>query len=266
MAIIFKHGCNVGDLIASLPGIKQVCETLGQKAIIYQQLNVLAHYYEGATHPVINNGQQVCMNQTMFDMVKPLILSQDYIEDFQEYTGQKTTVNLDVIRDKCFVNMPYGMIQSWIMMAYPDMATDLSRPWLLNIAPDPLLQGKVVLNYTERYRNMMIEYFFLKKYQENLVFAGTDKEHAIFCNKWKLEMPYLKVDNFLDLAQCINGAKFFAGNQSSCWNIANALGKPRILEMCNFAPNCQPFVGEDNFGYLHQGSAEYFFNRLFQNP
>lgn len=264
MAIIFKHGCNVGDLIASLPGIKQVCENLGERALIYQQLDVKAIYYEGATHPVTKDGDMVCMNKTMFDMVKPLILSQPYIQDFAEYTDQRITVDLDVIREKCFVNMPFGMIQSWVMMAYPDMATDLSHPWI-DVKSDPLMEGKILINFTERYRNHGIGYGFLKKYEPHLVFAGTDKEHYLFAMKWGLELPLLKVDNFLDLAQCIKGAKFMAGNQSANWNIANAMGVPRVLEICSFAPNCQPFVGENNFGYFHQKAAEYYFDRLFNN-
>lgn len=264
MAIVFKHGANVGDLIASLAGIRQVCQEMGQKAIICQDLNVKAIYYPGAVHPVTQNGEMVCMNEFMFEMVKPLILSQSFVEDFQILTDQKTVVDLDVIRDRCFVNMPAGMIQSWVMMAFPDMAADLSKPWLTDIKPDPLLKGKIVLNYTERYRNEMIDYKFLKKYEEHLIFAGTDKEHALFCRRWELTMPYLKVDNFLDLAQCISGSIFFAGNQSSNWNIANAMGHPRLLEMCSYAPNCQPFVGVDNFGYFHQGGLEYYFERLFK--
>lgn len=269
MAISFKHSCNVGDLIAALPGIRQVCQDLKQKAVIYQELNVRANYYEGATHPVTNNGEQVCMNELMFDMVKPLILSQPYVEDFRVFNDQKIIVNLDVIRDQvdekakfCFANVPAGMIQSWLMLAYPDMATDLSKPWL-DVEANSLLKDKGILNYTERYRNPKMEYYFLKKYQDALVFAGTEKEHAIFCSQWKLDIPYLKVDDFLDLAQSMKGALFMAGNQSANWNIANAMGVPRILEMCYFAPNCQPFVGESNFGYYHQGAAEYFFERLF---
>lgn len=274
MAISFKHSCNAGDLIASLPGIKQVCQTLGQKAIIYQALNVKAYYYDGATHPVTNEGDMVCMNEAMFNMIKPLLLSQSYIEDFVVFNGQKAIVDLDVIRDNidhnqkhCFVNMPAGMIQSWIILAYPDMATDLSKPWLDVPLPWPsdgiATKGKIVLNYTERYRNPRIDYSFLKEYQEHLLFAGTEKENAIFSSRWKLEIPHLGVDDFLDLATCIKGARFFAGNQSMNWNIANGIGVPRILEMCAFAPNCQPFVGENNFGYYHQGAAEYYFDRLF---
>lgn len=238
---------------------------LGEQAEIYQQLNVPADYYTGATHPVQNGGVMVNMNQATFEMISPLILSQHYISDFKEYVGQDITVDLDVIRSKCFVNMPFGMLPSWPMLAYPDMATDLSKPWI-DVDASPITQGVVVVNFTERYRNPTINYFFLKKYEPHLLFAGTEKEHRLFCEQWKIEVPYLKVENFLELAQYIKGSRFFFGNQSMNWNIANAMGHPRLLEMSSMAPNCQPFVGEKNYGYYHQGAAEYYFERLMNNP
>lgn len=272
MAILFKHSCNTGDLIASLAGIKEVCGTLNEKAIIYQELNVAAQYYDGATHPVTaSDGNMVCMNKPMFDMVSPLIKSQPYIEDFREYNGEKITVDFDRIRDRldggarAFSNIPFGMIQSWVIFAYPDMATDLSKPWLSIGEPDPITSGKVILNFTERYRSTMADYSFLKKYESHLLFTGTKKECAIFCETWGLSVPYLEVDNFLELAKCIKGAKFLMGNQSANWNIANAMGTPRVLEMCPFAPNCQPFVGENNFGHFNTKGIMYYFERLFNN-
>ena len=261
MAITFGHRCNSGDVIAAMAGIKEVCIKMGEKAIIYQRLNWPGDYYKGAVHPVVHEGQQVCLNKEMFDLLRPLIISQDYIEDFVVFDNQKFTVDLDIIRDKCFVNIPHQMIQSWIMLAYPDMACDLSKPWI-KVEDNPILSGVGVINYTERYRNNNIDYSFLKKYESRVVFAGTEKEYGLFYRKWDLNIPFLGTDNFLDLAKCLKGAKFFAGNQSFCWNLANAMGVPRILEICSWAANCQPFVGEKNFGYYHQGAAEYYFERL----
>lgn len=263
MSIVFKHTCNAGDLIASLAGIKEVCEKMDRKATIYQGLNRDGNYYEGAVHPITHDGKMVCMNQSIFDMLRPLILSQSYVEKLEVYTDQKIMVDLDVIRDKCFVNMPNGMIQSWLMIAFPDMACDLSKPWI-DVKKDNACEGKGILNYTERYRSKIINYSFLKKYEGSLVFTGTEKEHRLFCGQWDLNIPYLRVDNFLDLAQCLKGAKFVAGNQSMVWNLGNAMGVPRILEMCSWAPNCQPNVGENNFGYYHQGAAEYYFSKLMK--
>lgn len=260
--ITVKHLANAGDIVAVMAGLKQVSQKLGKKIIFYQWLNVQAQYYQGATHPILDgNGNMVCMNKTTFEMVKPLMLSQDYIEDFREWNGEVVMVDLDIIRNKLFVNMPFGMIQSWVMFAYPDMACDLSKAWL-NIQPSEKYKDKIIINFTERYRNTMISYFFLKEYQQDLVFSGTEKEHKTFCELWGIDVPRIELTNFLELAEYIKGCRFFMGNQSSGWNMANAMGVPRIVEMCQFAPNCQPFVGEYNYGFYHQDALEYYFNEL----
>lgn len=282
MATTVKHMANLGDVIASLAGLKKYYEITGKKIIFCQQLNVEANYYAGAVHPTTSNeGVQVMMNERMFEMMKPLLLSQEYIEDVVIFSGQKIDIDLDVIRGKTFVNMPNQAIQQWIMLAYPDLAADLSKAWIsvdgvidisnCNLKYDNLpatempinnLSDKIILNFTERYRNHIINYYFLKQHQNQLVFAGTENEKNIFCDKWGLDIPYLKIKNFLQLAAIVKKSKFLLSNQSFLWNICEAMKTPRILELCQYAANCQPFIGEDSYGFYHQVGVEYYFEKL----
>lgn len=268
----FKHFCNPGDLVASMASLRSYWESTNRKIMLFQQKNVEANYYPSARHGTLSDGDgstMVCMNTKMFDMIKPLIESQEYIHSMEEYTGQEILVDLDVIRKETFVNLPNGMIQSWPMFAYPDLAYDLSKPWI-DLPPNgeiedkirSQVEGKIILNFTERYRNGHISYFFLRKYKHNLVFSGTAIEHLLFMNKWKIDMPLLKIDNFLELAYAIKNCKFFMGNQSMAWNIAESIKSPRILEVCEFAVNCMPFVGEKSYGFYHQSGVEYYVNLL----
>lgn len=262
-SIKYRHRVNSGDLLASMAGMKNIFETSGRKGIIYQDLGVLANYYAGAIHPITDkNGRQVTMSKTQWALLKPLLLSQEYIESVEIYKGQKVDVDLDRIRMDAYANIPYGMIQSWIFYAFPDMACDLCKKWIDGIEPNNLFSGKIILNFTERYRNNTVTYFFLKKYKDNLIFSGTKDECASFSEAWNLNIPYLEIDNFLELAQIIKASKFVLSNQSTVWNIANAMMHPRLLEVCNFAPNCQPFIGEKNYGFFNQFCLEYFFKKL----
>lgn len=259
----FKHLANSGDVISSLAGLKKHYELTGNRVIFCQQLDVVAQYYAGANHPVKDKeGRMVCMNQKMYSMLTPLLKSQEYIENTEVYVGQHIDFDLDVIRQKIFVNLPYMAIQQWIMLAFPDLATDLSKPWI-NVEAAKGYEDKIIVNFTDRYRNHVINYFFLKEYSENLIFAGAKEEHRNFCREWFLDIPYLEVKDFLELAQIIKGCKFLLSNQSMCWNIAEAMKSPRILEMCNIAPNCQPFIGEDSYGFFHQIGLEYYVKLLF---
>lgn len=261
----FKHLANCGDLIASMPAIKKYYELTGKKVIVCQQLNVPAQYPIGSKHPVVDDvGTYVCMNKKMLDMITPLLLSQEYIGGVEEYVGQPVDIDIDVIRQKCFVNMPFGAIQSWVMLAYPDLAYDLSKSWIdVPYVQSAKSNGKIIINFTDRYRNNIATYFFLKEYQDHLLFAGTEKERKDFCEHWKLDIPALNIDNFNQLAILIKACRFFLGNQSMCWNLAEAMKTPRVLELSLTAPNCMPFIGEDSYGFFHQVAVEHYFKLLF---
>lgn len=262
--ITVRHTCNIGDLIAILAGLKGYYELTGQKSILRQELNVDAIYHMDYQHPTKDKGKQVMCNQAMFDMIKPLIESQDYIEKFEVYKGQKTILDLNKIRSEIAVNLPFGSIQSWTMLAFPDLAFDISRSWI-NVPKGNFsntVKGKVLINFTSRYRNQWINYYFLKKHQDQLLFIGTEEEHKEFCQKWDLKIHLLVVNDFLELAKVMQQSRFLLSNQSFCWNLNRAMNLPSILEMYAPAPNCTPFVGNHNYGFYHQGALEYYFEKL----
>lgn len=264
-----KHLANIGDIISVMPACRKYYEVTGRKIQFLQVIDAPGHYYAGAVHPTVDsNGTQVCVNQTMFDMVKPLIESQEYIHSFVPYNGQQVTLNFDVIRGQTDVGMPNLMIQSWIMFAFPDLDYDLSTTWidLPEIKDHPIknqVEGKVILNFTERYRNPIMDYFFLQNYAPDLIFAGTEKEHFLFCTRWNLNIPRLEVKDFLEYAYALKYSRFLLCNQSMAWNLATSIGTKRILEVCKFAPNCQPFIGNNSKGYFYQVGCEYYFRKMY---
>lgn len=281
----YLHNTNAGDLICALPGMREIYRKTGKKAVIYQLLDMPGHYMEGLIHSVKDDkGVQVTMNQKMFDFLRPLLLSQEYVEDFKVFVGGTLIdVDLTVIREwvyydpdtpqnirrvmpgQQFVNIPHMALPGWLMLAFPPMACDISEPWIeVDVLVGNLqVLDKILVNRTERYHRSGISYSFLKKYESDLLFTGTEKEHWEFLKAFKLDFPRLEIDNFLELAQIMKTCRFFLGNQSFPWNLANAMGVPRILEMFAQAPNCQPFVGKDNYGFLHQVPLEYYFELLY---
>ena len=264
-----RHSVNIGDLISAMGTLKKYYDVTKRKIKVLQKIGLEASYYQGAVHPTVNpDGVQVCVNLKMWQMLKPLIESQYYIHSFEKYEGQKIDLDFDVIRGKTFVNLPNGMIQNWIVYAFPDLAFDISKPWVILDGKAPRhitkqVKGKVILNFTERYRNTMMDYFYLKNYTNDLIFAGTDREHWLFCNKWQLDIPKLQDKDFLEYAYALRECRFFMGVQSFGWNLAESMKVPRVLELCSYAPNCQNGIGENSFGYYHQVGNEYYFRKLF---
>lgn len=262
--IFAKHFCNPGDLVATLPSFKSFYLQNGKKIILAQQLNVKSEYYPGAVHPTTDeNGAMVCMNKGMFDFMRPLVVSQEYMADMQVYDGQAPIyIDIDIIRKKIFVNLPHGDIQSWPFYAFPDLAYDLSEPWIdlpeKDIPIIPWVKDKILINFTERYRNGHIQYYFLRKYKNRLVFAGTEREHLLFCNAWSIDMPRLEVKDALELAYAIKYCKYLLCNQSLCWGISRAMKTPHVLEVCQYAQNCLPFHYKGSYGFLHQLGVENY--------
>lgn len=263
-----KHACNLGDIIGALPQCKKYYDITKRKIRFLQRINMPAAYYAGAIHGTVDEtGTMVTLNKKLFEMVKPLLESQEYIESMQVYEGQVAHLDFDTIRGKTFVNMPHGSLQSWLTYAFPDLHYDISKPWIFLDEAEHQIEsatkGKIIINFTERYRNGLMDYFFLKNFMPDLIFAGTEAEHFKFCNQWQLTIPRLDVVNFLDLAYALRGCRFLLSNQSFQWNLATALGIPRVLEVCQYAQNCLPFYGEDNYGFFHQVALEYYFRMMY---
>lgn len=264
-----KHLANIGDIIASLAACKKFYDTTGRRIRYMQCVDNPAQYYNGAVHPTVDrNGVNVSINEKGFEMLKPLVEAQEYIHSFVKFEGQKVDLDFDVIRGQTDVNMPHGMLAAWIFYAFPDLACDISTPWITLPAEPPYhikqqVSGKILINFTERYRNHFLNYFFLKNYAPDLVFSGTEKEHWLFCNQWQLDIPLLKIADWFDIAYALRECRFLLANQSSHWNLSNSMGTPRLLEVCKWADNCQPFCGPDSYGYYYQMPAEYFFRTMY---
>lgn len=262
----YKTSSPAGDLISFLAGIKKVWEDTGRQAIVYQRLNMPGVATPTSIHPFKNDeGEEVCMNEYMFDKLRPLLLSQDYIADFLQYKGEEVDIDFDKIRMENYTNQPKGSLNRWFNYVYPQMASDLSRPWLevpQTIKYAMPTHNKVMINFTQRYRNYLTNYYFLKNYQDSIVFVGLRKERDLFCSMFDLEIELLEVDNFYELAQYMYNSKFFLGNQSFCFQLAEGLKVPRILETSPALPNVIP-IGENAYDFYHQTALEYYFGKLY---
>lgn len=249
-----------GDLISFMSGFMELYHKHNKKIVLYHHLNVIGESYQGAIHPYKDGNQMpVLFNEYTFKMMKPLITSQFYIEDYLVYQGEQVDFDMDKIRQEIYTNQPHGSLNRWFFYAFPEMANNLAKQWII---VDRMKHNKIIINFTERHRNPYINYFFLKEYQKDCVFAGLKHEHELFEKQYNLEMDYLDVNDFKELAQAISGCRFFLGCQSFCFQLAEALKVPRILEIFPLLPNVIP-VGENAYDAYHQSAIEYYFKKLY---
>ena len=70
----------------------------------------------------------------------------------------------------------------------------------------------------------------------------------------KKEIPNLQHHNckdFLEMAEIIKSSKFFIGNQSMAYDLAEALKVPRLLEGCPYYPVIKPH-GKNAYDFFYQ--------------
>lgn len=269
--INFIHSGNLGDVLYALSGIKSVCDKNNARARIYLWLNRPAAYYDGAVHPVVDDGKiMVMLNSYMFNMAKPLLEAQEYIESCQVWEGQepiKNVIDLNRIR-QVSIGIPGGDIKKWYTYLFPDMCFDPAEQVIFLPKTEEKHQSEefgdyILVNRTERYRSTYIGYLFLNNYPEGKVlFAGTIKEFDIF----RMQVPnvlHCDCPNFLELAYWIKNAKAFIGNQSMCFSIAEQMKSPRILEVCSWAQNVI-VSGPNGYDFYAQEALEYYVEKLWK--
>jgi len=160
--------------------------------------------------------------------------------------------------------MPMGCINRYMFYVWPDSATDLSKEWLdVPIPANSRIEDrKILINRTERYTNMLISYNFLKKYKDHVIFVGLPHEHDVFCRQHRLDIPMLDAKDYLQIATAMLDCRFFIGNQSSLFQVAEGLKIPRLLEVCQSIPNVIG-TGPGFYDFLTQPALEYYCEKLF---
>ena len=232
------HSGNAGDLIYSLPAMRKAAEIKGEKVHLYLRINVPGQY-AGMNHPLGN----VQMNQTIAEMLTPLLMATDFIGNC-EITEQAEQVdyNFDLFRK---IHNYTGHISQWYFHVYPELTCDLSIPVDFNLSPGDVAFD-IVLNRTSRYHNPTFDYSILKPFQERITFVGLPLEFKVISAKLP-NIKHYEVDNFYELAQVIQGSQLFIGNQSMAFAIAEQMKHPRILEICPTAHNVIP-TGANGYG------------------
>lgn len=229
--LTFKHSGNVGDALASLPTVKALLAKHGEPVgTFYLQTDIPAKYPAWIKHPC----GTVRMTQHYASMLVPLLNKQPYLHA-KLYRGEEITYDLDLFRT-CGLNLSAGDLSRYYRAVFP-VCPPTWEPWL-SVTPNTTYKDCVIVNRTSRYHNQWLSYSFLTF--RNVCFMGTKDEYVAWRKEFLLQVPYVPSTDFLTAAQAIAGCKLFIGNQSSCFQIAEGLKVPRILEVCPTVPNVAP--------------------------
>ncbi len=241
----FKHSGQSGDLVFSLAAIK----SFNEDSTLYLNLDVKANLYHGAKNPL----GDVYLNKKMFEFMEPFLIHQEYISNVSIFDNQKVDADLDQFRTVPVSPAMGSLVKRYFLFIHNYI--DLTLPWLKNEKNISELNDKILVCRSERYRNENINYAFLNT-QKNVVFCGIDDEWEDF-RRWVPKSERIVANNCLELSNYINSCKFFIGNQSMPFAIAEGLKKDRLLEICSFAPNVIPSGGKCNEFLTQQGFQNF---------
>ena len=214
------HNGHSGDIIYSLPLVKHFCK----KATFWIANDVPSDMPDGMIHP---NGK-IMMPESAVEFLRPLLESQDYIESVKHapLSEMPAGMRLDFFRD-WKMNTKAGNSADWLRKFY-GIQTYSNMPWLS--VEKANLDNPVICCFSRRYRNSEIDYSILKDIP-NMWFVGLLEEYDFFKNRHGLDnLNFYKVKDALEMAQVIASAKFYFGNQTFGFSIAEALKIPRALE------------------------------------
>ncbi|HNU15358.1 MAG TPA: hypothetical protein PKI55_12965 [Chitinophagaceae bacterium] len=252
-AVHFKHFGLIGDIIYAIPAMKALAG--GKKIHLHLQINQKSLYKKSMQHA--NKGK--ILTEKSVEMLAPLLLSQPEFAVCDILTDQKIDYDLDEFRKYPF-DYNTNHICRWYFHMY-GITADLGKPWL-TVTPDLSFSNEIVIARSFRYRAPGISYDFLQAYP-GITFVGLKEEYE----DMKKAIPALKhrsVANFLEFAQIIAGCRFFIGNQSFPFAVAEGLKVKRALELCFECPNVIP-EGKDAYDFCYQPQFEKIVKQLYNS-
>ena len=247
----FKHSGLLGDVIYSIPAMYALAN--GKKIALHLNINAFNSMRKELRHP---NGKKM-LTEKSIELLKSLLLSQEQFTECDIFECQLIDFDLDM-----FSRIPFdfrmGSITRWYFLAF-GVNFDTSKPWLF-AKSDSEYKDYIIIARSLRYRTPSIDYSFLSQYPK-VAFIGVEDEYQDM-KQFIANLEYIKVGDFLELARIISGCRFFIGNQSAPFALAEALKVKRILEVYPFCPNVI-VEGKDGYDFCYQKQLETIVHKLF---
>lgn len=254
--ISFLHSGDMGDIVAGMAAIKELCEQQNKKAVLYldttggmtcndQKLNDLIRKQ--------SNGLGLKFNDTGYDFLVPLIEIQPYIERVEKWTPEikKVDINLNKFRHG-FYHRKVILHTNQNLLYMQQMCCRLKEryngPWLKCEKKD--FSKKIVVARSCRYQSAS-EFYHAReiKLGNEAYFIGTDTEYSAFSDEIRTKIERFPVTNALDAAVLINSSNLVICNGTLFYWIAAGLGKTIINEVGTDTPTTQ-FKDANNIKYI----------------
>tara|TARA_B100001063_G_C16764360_1_gene557768 strand:+ start:1152 stop:2030 length:879 start_codon:yes stop_codon:yes gene_type:complete len=218
--INFLHSGHLGDIVNSLPFIKEIAKK--------NKCNLLINLNKRISKDKINNlhpSKGYFLKRNSYDKLMPLLKVQPFLNKIDIYKNQNIDINLDLFRDLP-INFNIDSVRWYLHIT--GVNSNLNSPYLLKIKKSKKFKNCIVFMRSLRRQNKHIKFKFLNKYK-NLIFIGLYNEYLDLKKQIK-NLKFYNCKNFLEMAEIINASRLFIGNLSFGYTLAEGLKKPRLVE------------------------------------
>lgn len=238
------HSGDVGDIIYSLPaisklGLNTILLNIGKRVETYFNIKTAT-----ALAPLLSHLGFTTSITRFEGSIPPDIFDGDRFR----YDGS----NLSSIHLAEAITMSYGT------------EVDLKNPWIPPSETPFKNGGYVAVCRSPRYHGVEIDYstlFDMIPSGYDIYFLGLPSEYRLFTksmNHFSLNsnrsLKHVRTADFLQVYNVLSGADLVIGNQTGVFSIAEALKKPRILEVSEFVRNCKLKDPDDNIFYFYSSN------------
>ena len=242
----FLHSGRIGDVIYSLPTIKELSKSHKCKLYVQIEKPILGPF---------EASRKVFINKRCGDLILPLLRNQDFLDTVNIYKDEKIDINLNLFRD-IPINLCFFQPRYYSHICGVNINVENTY---LSIKPHDSIKNKIIVSRSPRYRNAFLNYKFLKS-TKNLLCIGLKEEFQDL--KREIDnLEFYDCKDFLEMAEIIKASKFYVGNMCLQYIISDALKVPRLLEASPDFPVHFP-IGKDAFDAYHQNHFEKFFANL----
>ena len=232
--LTFMSSGKLGDTIASLASVKEVCLKENAKAHIVLDTTGGMTVGDDETKDIVRKqtgGKGVPFSRAACEYLKPLLEHQDYIDKVDIYDGTQPEPEVDINLNKMrgvFLDLEAVKATGQnLELAYKyalGLPLTTTSSWLAAPKVEPFKD--ICICRSTRYTSAHLWLAMHENMLKDAFFLGTDFEHIVFKDAFGFAPTYLKTANALEAASLIQSSKLFIGNGSLMYWISVGLGHP----------------------------------------
>ena len=234
---VFTHSGALGDVLYSLPFCQAFSRACGHEQFDFF-ITANLPFSHGHQHPA----GSVMTSLALANFLLPLLQSQALIRqagviDLHQVDRASLSHchNLDHFRHLPINLAANHLANHYFYLTNAVIKKDFHTP-TLQVTPDARAAGKIIVFRSERYRHPELSYQSLHAHRDHILYLGLPQEYEQFRQDC-FECDHMVVDNALQAAKLMQGARWVLGNQTLLFAIAEQLKVPRLLEQSPSAPN-----------------------------